>query len=374
VADRRAAVEEARTAAAVAARRKAEEEAKKRAAAEAGRRRTSPTTAASADDDEIVFAPVSADEMVVEIAPSGKMDLGDEEAAPSARSPTIDLLDEEPPARSSSRAVTSPSLPDDPELLEEAAAEEREEIIVDLDVEKDEDRKPTRTSASAAPARSATSSTGRTSSSSASSSSKASSAKPSSSRTAVPVDLDEDSRRDGAESRWATPSGREPVGLSARFGTSGYQTLQFLTMGGEITIPVGRRFRIEVGADAFTVKRTFPADMCSVHPDQQGEILGCTRWNTILPIEIGGRYVLARRALRPYVGADMLVTPYTDTFDVALGGRARGGLDWLFSSHVGLNLDANAGILWGSQFYEVEEGLVNTGLLWQATFATVFML
>ncbi len=167
---------------------------------------------------------------------------------------------------------------------------------------------------------------------------------------------------------------RRRVAVIARVGTSGYQDLQFLTYGGELAFAVGDAARIHTGLEAFSVKRQFDADQCEIDPDIEGQVMGCTRWNTILPFHVGARYQRSDIMVRPYFGGDVTLTPYTEDFKFAVGFRGRGGVDFVPTEVFGLNLNVGVGLLHGNEFESIQRGLSNTGLLWQVSAGTVFML
>ncbi len=167
---------------------------------------------------------------------------------------------------------------------------------------------------------------------------------------------------------------RQRVAVMARVGTSGFQSLQFITYGGELAFGVGESARIHTGLEAFSVKREFEADQCEVDPSIQGQVVGCTRWNTILPFHVGARYQRSDTKVRPYFGGDLTLTPYTEDFQIAFGFRGRAGVDFVPTEVFGINLNAGVGLLHGSEMQSVQADMSNTGLLWQLSAGTVFML
>jgi hypothetical protein len=169
-------------------------------------------------------------------------------------------------------------------------------------------------------------------------------------------------------------SERQRVAVTARVGTSGFQTLQFITYGGELAFGISESARIHTGLEAFSVKREFDADQCEIDPSIQGQVVGCTRWNTILPFHVGLRYQRSDVKVRPYFGGDLTLTPYTEDFQIAFGGRARLGVDFIPTDVFGINLNAGVGLLHGSEMQSVQKDMSNTGLLWQISAGTVFML
>jgi hypothetical protein len=193
-------------------------------------------------------------------------------------------------------------------------------------------------------------------------------------------DLDEDSGRSNYRGTAADNviksqySERQRVAVTARVGTSGFQTLQFITYGGELAFGVGESARIHTGLEAFSVKREFDADQCEIDASVEGQVVGCTRWNTILPFHVGMRYQRSDVKVRPYFGGDVTLTPYTEDFQIAFGGRARAGVDFVPTEVFGININAGVGLLHGSEMQSVQKDMANTGLLWQISAGTVFML
>ncbi len=367
---RRRAAEEAERNAREEARRRAKEEARRLAderRRDAERRRQEEEAAALAaqedeeeeDDFDLVFAPVGGDEMEIELAPAADL---------IAVEPLEDDLEEFGPASEVGDALPGrfdygeeeDSLADAYEDLDSAPRRSSSFDLDDFDLdddEEDEARDRERTSRE-----------------------KTSRVKESKSRY---EELDEDRRSSSSRSMKGTQvdseirgaySERRYVSLAARLGTSGFQTLRpFVTYGAELAFPVGDLVRIQAGLEAFSVKRTFPGGLCD-DEGTEGDIVQCTRWNTILPMHVGARYQRSESAVRPYFGADFTFTAYTENFDFAPGLRGRGGVDFMPSDRVGLNLNAGIGLMHGSKFTEVDKTLSPTGFVWQLSAGTVFML
>ncbi len=349
------------------ARARAEEEASRRRAEEERRRAQEAEAARVADlgeeedDFDISFAPVSADEMSLEFAPAG-LQIETEAASTDGVyvADSFDDFDEFDAVEDSSvRRVDSSDGFDDFDSFDEldnldddgfdaARAREEERARRDEERRKVADDRREREEAR---------------------------------RTSYDNDLDRDRDRDRDRvspretgSIKSSYTEREPVAVTARVGTSGFQALQFITYGGEIAFGVGESARISTGLEAFSVKREFDADQCEVDPELQGTVVGCTRWNTILPFHVGARYQRSDTKVRPYFGGDLTLTPYTEDFQIAFGFRGRGGVDFVPTDVFGINLNAGVGLLHGSQMQSVQQNMSNTGLLWQISAGTVFML
>ena len=384
---RRRAEEEARRRAAEEARRREEEEARRRAdeerrrredaeatrrADEERRRREAEERAAAADEEddfELTFAPVSADDMGLDFAPAGGLITvepaeDDYDSGSSYVSDNYDDFDDFDDVEGSSvRRVEPETSYDDFDDFDELdsldddgfdAARVREEERARKAREREEAER--RAEAEARVRRE------------------------DERRSGYGDDLDED--RGGTSYRGTDAdnviktqySERQRVAVTARVGTSGFQTLQFITYGGELAFGISESARIHTGLEAFSVKREFDADQCEIDAEIQGQVVGCTRWNTILPFHVGVRYQRSDIKVRPYFGGDVTLTPYTEDFQIAFGGRARLGVDFVPTEVFGINLNAGVGLLHGSEMQSVQKDMANTGLLWQLSAGTVFML
>jgi len=158
------------------------------------------------------------------------------------------------------------------------------------------------------------------------------------------------------------------LGLTGRVGYSNFQGLNFLTYGIEAAFQVQDNLAIVAGLEAYSVRRALPPEIV---PEGQPAV----QWNTILPFNAGLLYKPSHSDIRPYVGAGMQVIPgyVKSTGAVALGFRARGGVDFVLADNFGLNLNAAAGMWTGEHFGEVSEGLKATGLVPQISGGTVFL-
>jgi len=382
---RRRADEEARRRAAEEARRRAEEEQRRREEAETRRRaederrrddeerarrqrEEEERARASADEDEddfeLTFAPVSAEDMDLDFAPAGGLITVEpaEDDAGAYVSDSYDDFDEFDDLEGSSvRRVESSSSFDEFDDLEDlgsldddgfdsARVREQERARKEREREEAERRAEAEDRARREADR----------------------------RSGYDEDLDSDrSNYRGTSSDNVIKSQyseRQRVAVTARVGTSGFQSLQFITYGGELAFGVGESARIHTGLEAFSVKREFDAEQCEVDSETQGTVVGCTRWNTILPFHVGARYQRSDNKVRPYFGGDLTLTPYTEDFQIAFGGRARAGVDFVPTEVFGINLNAGVGLLHGSEMQSVQKDMANTGLLWQLSAGTVFML
>ena len=363
---RRRADEERRLEEQAEARRRADEDARRRAEQE--RARAAAVVEDDEDDFELTFAPVSAEDMDLDFAPTGGLitvEPAEDDYGPSSTggfvADSFDDFDEFEDDSSTVRRVDSSSSFDDFDELDElgsldddgfdaARVREQERARKQRDREEAERRAEAEDRARREADR----------------------------RAGYDEDLDagrSSYKGTGADNVIkSTYTERQRVALTARVGTSGFQTLQFITYGGELAFGVGESARIHTGLEAFSVKREFDADQCDIDPGLAGTVVGCTRWNTILPFHVGARYQRSDVKVRPYFGGDLTLTPYTEDFQIAFGGRARLGVDFVPTEVFGINLNAGVGLLHGSEMQSVQRDMANTGLLWQLSAGTVFML
>ncbi|MED5370020.1 MAG: hypothetical protein VX899_03315 [Myxococcota bacterium] len=151
-------------------------------------------------------------------------------------------------------------------------------------------------------------------------------------------------------------------GVIARAGYAKFQSFDFFTYGAELSIPVGDVFFLDIGLAGYTTQRDVP--IIIQNPDGTSSIQGFEQeLNTIAPFNFGVKYQPTDRPFRPYIGADVTITPYTvsPNFRMAPGLRARGGFDYMVSSSFGLNVDLSAGFWYGDEFSVVDKDLQPLG-------------
>jgi len=165
----------------------------------------------------------------------------------------------------------------------------------------------------------------------------------------------------GGSSSSATISGtfqpHDPrVGITARAGYSRYQTWNFVSYGAEVSIPVSDTIYVQIGLAGYSVNRDVPEEL--------QESIGSDKiWNTIVPFNLGFIYQGTKSNIRPYGGLDITLTPYTRTFKVALGARARLGVDFMIVETFGININTGLGVWYGSDFDLIEEGVSEFGFI-----------
>jgi hypothetical protein len=203
-------------------------------------------------------------------------------------------------------------------------------------------------------------------------------------------DLDEDddsssrsrssssSSRSGSSASIETGRNDPRMGLALRGGYSHFQALNFVTYGGGLKIPVADAAFIDVGLAGLSTRRTVEvgeqakATICAQNPED----VRCTGepvWNSIANFSLGLTYQNTSRDVRPYIGGDLTLTPYTRSFNTALGLQARGGLDFMVTDSFGLNLNGELGFWYGKQFPTIQEGMNHIGLVPSLTAGTVIL-
>lgn len=207
----------------------------------------------------------------------------------------------------------------------------------------------------------------------------------SSSRSAVADEERSSSSRDSARSSSAAASEarttrssddeKPRVTITGRGGYARFYDFNFVTYGGEAGIPMGRSAALLVGIEGFSTQRHFSeADIATIAAEtgQDPSTIPTDPWNTILPFNFGVVYKSSTHAVRPYAGVDIILAPYTETFDLAVGARVRAGADFMVAETFGLNLNLSGGILSGKEFEKIDPQVKNTGLLPQLSAGTVF--
>ncbi len=154
------------------------------------------------------------------------------------------------------------------------------------------------------------------------------------------------------------------IGITARAGYSRYQSWNFVSYGAEVSIPVSNTIFVQIGLAGYSVNRDVP-------PEFQQEIGDTNIWNTIVPFNLGFIYQATKNNIRPYGGLDITLTPYTRSFKVAVGARARLGVDFMIAETFGFNLNTGLGVWYGSDFDQIETGVSNFGFIPSVNAGTV---
>ncbi len=165
---------------------------------------------------------------------------------------------------------------------------------------------------------------------------------------------------------------RARFGVAARGGYARYGSLDFVTYGAELDIPVASRVLLLLGVEGASTNRNYTDEERAVIASSAGILPEQVQdWNAILPINVGVVYKVPTTAIQPYIGLDGLAVAYTATPDFAFGARLRGGCDFMVSENFGFNLDVGLGVLSGEQFDLIQAGLADTGFYPEVSGGTV---
>lgn len=156
--------------------------------------------------------------------------------------------------------------------------------------------------------------------------------------------------------------------MAGRLGYARFQSLGFVTYGFEGAYQVQDTLAVVAGLEAFSTRRLLDPEAVPVGQP-------AVEWNTILPFNIGALYKPANNKLRPYVGGGIQFIPgYVKTVGgVAMGFRARGGVDYVVTDNIGLNANLALGMWTGKEFQKVQEGLKSAGVVPQFSAGTVIL-
>lgn len=151
------------------------------------------------------------------------------------------------------------------------------------------------------------------------------------------------------------------VRLALRGGYSRYYSLDFVTYGAELTVPVGGSgLGFIAGFEAYSTHRQIPSELW----EELGRI---AEWNTIFPMNAGLVYRIGSGPVTPYLGGDVVGAQYyidqQNKSYFSVGGRGRLGADIRLADHVYLNLNVGVGAWQGAAWPVIEPGLGSTGLL-----------
>jgi len=136
--------------------------------------------------------------------------------------------------------------------------------------------------------------------------------------------------------------------LLGKMGYSNFQSLNFVTYGGEVGIHFGDSVAIAVGLEGYATKQLTP-----ILDDNGSPTNTFTKeWRVILPISTGVLYHFPGKIAKPYAGGDLQLIPgYVENgAGMAYGFRARGGSNFMIAKNFGLNANLSAGFWGGEQF------------------------
>ena len=162
------------------------------------------------------------------------------------------------------------------------------------------------------------------------------------------------------------------VAIVGRGGYARFYQYNFVTVGGELNIPVSRNVQILAGLEGFSTYREFSDAVKEKLAEEQGvDPEDIQNWQWIMPINVGVVYKATASNVRPYGGVDITLTPYTASFDLAFGARARAGADFMVAKNFGLNLNLSVGAMWGDKLEETQDGTKDVGVIPQVSGGTV---
>ncbi len=146
--------------------------------------------------------------------------------------------------------------------------------------------------------------------------------------------------------------------LLGKMGYSNFQSLNFVTYGGEVGVHVGKSIAIAVGIEGYATKQLTPI----LDENQNPTDTFTKEWRVILPISTGVVYHFPGKIAKPYAGGDIQVIPgYVENGGgMAFGFRARGGSNFMIADNFGINLNLSAGFWSGEQFAYVQSTKTGT--------------
>ncbi len=157
-------------------------------------------------------------------------------------------------------------------------------------------------------------------------------------------------------------------GIAGRMGFTKFQALNFFTYGFEGSYQIQDTLAVVAGLEAHSTRRL-------LDPTKVPEGEPAIEWNTILPFNLGLLYRPTMGSWRPYGGAGMQFIPgyVKSAGGMAIGLRARGGLDYIITDYLGLNVNLALGMWTGKKFDQVQDGLKKAGFVPQFSGGTVFL-
>jgi hypothetical protein len=161
--------------------------------------------------------------------------------------------------------------------------------------------------------------------------------------------------------------------LTGKVGGGNFQTLNFVTYGGEVGIHLSESISVHVGGEGYATNQAMPV------LDEDGEPTDVLQqsWRVLIPISLGVEYHFEGKMAKPYVGADMQILPaYAGTGSgAAVGLRGRAGSNFMVANGFGINLNVAFGFWSGQYFRQVPSpagGTLNpSGLTPQITLGPV---
>ena len=161
--------------------------------------------------------------------------------------------------------------------------------------------------------------------------------------------------------------------LTGKVGGGNFQTLNFVTYGGEVGIHLSEAISVHIGGEGYATNQAMPV------LDEDGlptDVLEQS-WRVLIPVSLGLEYHFEGKMAKPYVGADMQILPaYAGAGSgAAIGLRGRAGSNFMVADGFGINMNVAFGFWNGQYFQQVPSpagGTLNpTGLAPQFTLGPV---
>ena len=137
--------------------------------------------------------------------------------------------------------------------------------------------------------------------------------------------------------------------ITGKVGGGNFQTLNFVTYGGEVGIHLSEAISVHIGGEGYATNQAMPV------LDENGESTGVLEqsWRVLIPVSLGLEYHFAGKMAKPYIGADMQVLPaYAGAGSgAAIGLRGRLGSNFMVADGFGINLNLAFGF-WNGQYFQ----------------------
>jgi hypothetical protein len=137
--------------------------------------------------------------------------------------------------------------------------------------------------------------------------------------------------------------------LAGKVGVGNFQTLNFVTYGGEVGIHLSDALSVHIGGEGYATNQAMPLLDEDGNPTDVLE----QSWRVLIPVSLGVEYHFEGKIAKPYVGADLQVLPaYAGSGSgAAIGLRGRAGSNFMVADGFGLNLNVAFGF-WNGQYFK----------------------
>ena len=161
--------------------------------------------------------------------------------------------------------------------------------------------------------------------------------------------------------------------LTGKVGGGNFQSLNFITYGGEVGVHVSEAVSINIGGEGYATNQKMPVY------DEDGEDTGLVSnsWRVIIPLSLGVQIHFPGTIAKPYVGVDVQGIPgYAGPGSgFAMGAKLRGGSNFMITDAFGFNLNVSAAYWSGKYFTLIPDTmggtLSNSGIVPQVSLGTV---